>query len=177
MLCLWSQASPDPQARPVARGVGRPPPQLPIPKILFHPLATFLPNETPPPLGLRSTFPPNKTPPPLGNPGYGPASWNERIHVRGKSRTSIACDQSHPIDARPSHRFGRTCVWGLRVFKKRLTLCLPRRYMWTIIPELTFPVYQRPWYVQPRLCDWSYIRSRATYRKEKGIVSRWSGSS
>ena len=53
MLCLWSQASPDPQARPVAMGVGGggsddPPPQLPIPKILFHPLATFLPNETPP---------------------------------------------------------------------------------------------------------------------------------
>ena len=39
-LCLWSQASPDPQVRPVARGVGRPPPRkLPIPKILFHPLA------------------------------------------------------------------------------------------------------------------------------------------
>ena len=36
---------------------------------------------------------------------------------------------------------------------------------------------QRPWYVQPRLCDWAYKRSRATYRKEKGIVSRWSGSS
>ena len=30
------------------------------------------------------------------------------------------------------------------------------------------------WYVQPRLCDWAYKRSRATYRKEKGIVSRWS---
>ena len=44
-------------------GSDDPPPQLPIPKILFHPLATFLPNETPP-LGLRSTFPPNKTPPP-----------------------------------------------------------------------------------------------------------------
>ena len=36
---------------------------------------------------------------------------------------------------------------------------------------------QRPWYVQPRLCDWAYKRSRATYRKEKGIVSRWSVSS
>ena len=23
---------------------------------------------------------------------------------------------------------------------------------------------QRPWYVQPRLCDWAYKRSRATYR-------------
>ena len=41
-----------------------------------------------------------------------PASWNERIHVRGKTRTSIASDQSHPIDARQSHRFGRTCAWG-----------------------------------------------------------------
>ena len=37
--------------------------------------------------------------------------------------------------------------------------------------------YQRPCYVQPRLCDWAYTRSRATYRKEKGIVSRWSVSS
>ena len=36
---------------------------------------------------------------------------------------------------------------------------------------------QRPWYVQPRLCDWTYKRSRVTYRKEKGIVSRWPGSS
>ena len=36
---------------------------------------------------------------------------------------------------------------------------------------------QRPWCVQPRLCDWAYKRSRATYRKEKGIVSRWSVSS
>ena len=36
---------------------------------------------------------------------------------------------------------------------------------------------QRPWYIQPRLCDWAYKRSRATYRKEKGIVSRWSVSS
>ena len=36
---------------------------------------------------------------------------------------------------------------------------------------------QRPWYVQPRLCDWAYERSRATYRKEKGIVSLWSISS
>ena len=36
---------------------------------------------------------------------------------------------------------------------------------------------QRPWYVQPRLCDWAYKRSRATYRNEKGIVSRWSVSS
>ena len=36
---------------------------------------------------------------------------------------------------------------------------------------------QRPWYVQPCLCDWAYKRSRATYRKEKGIVSRWSVSS
>ena len=36
---------------------------------------------------------------------------------------------------------------------------------------------QRPWYVQPRLCDWAYERYRATYRKEKGIVSRWSVSS
>ena len=36
---------------------------------------------------------------------------------------------------------------------------------------------QRPWYVQPRLCDWAYKRSCATYRKEKGIVSRWSVSS
>ena len=36
---------------------------------------------------------------------------------------------------------------------------------------------QRPWYVQPCLCDWAYKRSRATYRKENGIVSRWSGSS
>ena len=36
---------------------------------------------------------------------------------------------------------------------------------------------QRPWYVQPRLCDWAYKRSRATYQKEKGIVSRWSVSS
>ena len=36
---------------------------------------------------------------------------------------------------------------------------------------------QRPWYVQPHLCDWTYKRSRATYRKEKGIVSRWSVSS
>ena len=36
---------------------------------------------------------------------------------------------------------------------------------------------QRPWYVQPRLCDWAYRRSRATYRNEKGIVSRWSVSS
>ena len=36
---------------------------------------------------------------------------------------------------------------------------------------------QRPWYVQPRLRDWAYKRSRATYRKEKGIVSRWSVSS
>ena len=33
---------------------------------------------------------------------------------------------------------------------------------------------QRPWYVQPRLCDWAYKRSCATYRKEKGFVSRWS---
>ena len=33
------------------------------------------------------------------------------------------------------------------------------------------------WYVQPRLCDWAYKRSRATYQKEKGIVSRWSVSS
>ena len=40
MLCLWSQASPGPQVRPVARGGGSDaPPQLPIPKILFHPLA------------------------------------------------------------------------------------------------------------------------------------------
>ena len=31
---------------------------------------------------------------------------------------------------------------------------------------------QRPWYVQPCLCDWAYKRSRATYQKEKGIVSR-----
>ena len=30
---------------------------------------------------------------------------------------------------------------------------------------------QRPWYVQPCLCDWTYKRARATYRKEKGIVS------
>ena len=67
-------------------------------------------------LGLRSTFP-RIRPPPLGNPGYGPASWwNERIHVRGKTRTSIACDQSHPIDARPSHRFGWTCASGLSHF-------------------------------------------------------------
>ena len=36
---------------------------------------------------------------------------------------------------------------------------------------------QRPWYVQPCLCDWAYKRSRATYRKEKGVVSRWSVSS
>ena len=36
---------------------------------------------------------------------------------------------------------------------------------------------QRPWYVQPCLCDWTYKRSRGTYRKEKGIVSRWSISS
>ena len=36
---------------------------------------------------------------------------------------------------------------------------------------------QRHWHVQPRLCDWAYKRSRATYRKEKGIVSRWSVSS
>ena len=36
---------------------------------------------------------------------------------------------------------------------------------------------KRPWYVQPCLCDWAYKRSRATYRKEKGIVSRWSVSS
>ena len=36
---------------------------------------------------------------------------------------------------------------------------------------------QRPWYVQPRLCDLAYKKSRATYRKEKGIVSRWSVSS
>ena len=28
---------------------------------------------------------------------------------------------------------------------------------------------QRPWYVQPRLCDWAYKRSRATCRKEKGL--------
>ena len=28
-----------------------------------------------------------------------------------------------------------------------------------------------------RLCDWAYTRSRATYRIEKGIVSRWSVSS
>ena len=27
---------------------------------------------------------------------------------------------------------------------------------------------QRPWYIQPRLCDWAYKRSCATYRKEKG---------
>ena len=32
---------------------------------------------------------------------------------------------------------------------------------------------QRSWYVQPCLCDWAYKRSHATYRKEKGIVSRW----
>ena len=30
---------------------------------------------------------------------------------------------------------------------------------------------------EPRLCDWAYKRSRATYQKEKGIVSRWSVSS
>ena len=36
---------------------------------------------------------------------------------------------------------------------------------------------QRPWYVQPCLCDSAYKRSCATYRKEKGIVSRWSVSS
>ena len=30
---------------------------------------------------------------------------------------------------------------------------------------------------EPGLCDWAYKRSRATYRKEKGIVSRWSVSS
>ena len=36
---------------------------------------------------------------------------------------------------------------------------------------------QRPWYVQPRLCDWAYKRYRVTYRKKKGIVSRWSVSS
>ena len=35
---------------------------------------------------------------------------------------------------------------------------------------------QRPWYVQPCLCDWAYKRSHAT-QKEKGIVSRWSVSS
>ena len=28
---------------------------------------------------------------------------------------------------------------------------------------------QRPWYVQPHLGDWAYKRSRATYRKEKGL--------
>ena len=28
---------------------------------------------------------------------------------------------------------------------------------------------QRPFYVQPRLCDWAYKRSRAAYRKEKGL--------
>ena len=36
---------------------------------------------------------------------------------------------------------------------------------------------QRPWHVQPCLCEWAYKRSRASYRKEKGIVSRWSVSS
>ena len=36
---------------------------------------------------------------------------------------------------------------------------------------------QWPWYVQLCLCDWAYKRSCATYRKEKGIVSRWSVSS
>ena len=42
------------------------------------------------------------------------------------------------------------------------------------VPQLA---NQRPWYVQPRLCDWAYKRSHATYRKEKGIVSQWSVSS
>ena len=37
--------------------------------------------------------------------------------------------------------------------------------------------HQRPWYVQPRLCDWAYKRSRSTYRKDTGIVSQWSVSS
>ena len=36
---------------------------------------------------------------------------------------------------------------------------------------------QRPWYVQPCLCDWTYKRSHATYRKEKGIVHQWLVSS
>ena len=51
-------------------------------------------------------------------------------------------------------------------------------YLWSPTSELHCGTYnQRPWYVQPRLCDWAYKRSRATYRKEKGIVSRWSVSS
>ena len=28
---------------------------------------------------------------------------------------------------------------------------------------------QRPWYVQPRLCDWAYKRSRATIEKRRGL--------
>ena len=49
--------------------------------------------------------------------------------------------------------------------------------------ELRFPPSaprlnnQRPWYVQPCVCEWAYKRSRATYRKERGIVSRWLVSS
>ena len=38
------------------------------------------------------------------------------------------------------------------------------------IPSVPQLGNQRPWYVQPRLCDWAYKISRATYRKEKGIA-------
>ena len=50
---------------------------------------------------------------------------------------------------------------------------------WTLRLSLSAPWLgnQRPWYVQLCLCDWAYKISRATYRKEKRIVSRWSVSS
>ena len=61
-------------------------------------------------------------------------------------------------------------------------------HLWVRIPPGTISIFdfppsasrlgnQRPWYVQPRLCDGAYKRSRATYQKEKGIVSGWSVSS
>ena len=58
----------DSRRRPVARGGGglggrkTPPlgPKAPYGTVQRY---TFLPNETPPPLGLRTTFPPNKIPP------------------------------------------------------------------------------------------------------------------
>ena len=114
----------DSRRRPVARGGGlggrkTPPPLGQRLHRVQYKGPHFYQMRPPPLLGVRSTFPPNKTP--LGNPGYGPASWNERIHVRGKTRTSIACDQSHPIDVRQSHRFRRTCAWGFNAWTTTIT--------------------------------------------------------
>ena len=70
MICLWSQASPDPQVRPVAKGGsgggGRTTPPLGqrLHRVQYKG-PHFYQMRPPPPLGLRSTFPPNKTPPPL----------------------------------------------------------------------------------------------------------------